>query len=471
MPCQSFYHCSLKYPRGELPRQGQEGQTAPRKSKCRVSGSIQARPEPCCENGASPSARLRKLKFAAHFPRLLAPNLLPFRTCFAGASREMCKHLACSGTMQGMRVVRAALRGNGCALSPVSPPSFRTAYLARFNQGKIRMCIYRLEISVMGRTKNRNAVAAAAYRSGERLTDECDFRTKTAKTHDYRRKRGVVSTGIFLPEGACNRMTERAVLWNAAERAEKCKNSRVAREALIALPHELTDSQRRQAVERFARHLVSYYGVAADYAIHRPGKGADQRNHHAHVMFTTRTVTADGLAAKTRILDDKRKGGAEIEKIRALWERICNEALAAANITQRVDRRSLAARGINRLPEPKQGAKGTAIVRRGQPSKAIDEVRAVRAYNAAVMRCKASTRAIRIERDKATLKRLRRANRGVVRWLLVRAAEILKQWRGNQQQMRLRSSWSWSQKQDYHGYGVSVGTSAAVSVYGSYRLE
>ncbi|MHA4875466.1 MobA/MobL family protein, partial [Enterococcus faecium] len=79
-----------------------------------------------------------------------------------------------------------------------------------------------------------------------------------------------------------------AELWNQAEAAENRKNSQVARELLVALPHELTDAQRRELVDGIAGALVERYGVAAEAAIHRPGREGDERNHHAHIMFTTR---------------------------------------------------------------------------------------------------------------------------------------------------------------------------------------
>jgi len=301
--------------------------------------------------------------------------------------------------------------------------------------------IYRLCVSVLSRSQNRSAVAAAAYRAGERLTDQRDCRTGKAKTHDYRNRGGVVSSGMFFPEAAPLALRDRAALWNAAESAEIKSNSRVAREIVIALPHELDDKQRKSLTEAFARSIVKRYGVAVDYAIHRPDRKGGQRNHHAHILITTRSITAAGLGAKTRVLDGKHTGGKEIEAIREEWERLCNEALAAANIEQRVDRRSLTARGIHRLPEPKQGKQATARSRRRQPSKATAERMAVKAYNAAVERLKPAARAKQVKRDKAALRRIRRHNMAVVQWLTIRTARMIRETRREIPQSVLCHAW------------------------------
>ena len=107
---------------------------------------------------------------------------------------------------------------------------------------------------------------------------------------------------MAVPEGA-EWALDRSALWNAAEAAEKRKDARVAREYELALPAELDAGQRRDLVRAFAEDIRDRYGVAVDAAIHAPHDYGDGRNHHAHVMMTTRVVEADGLGAKTRQLD------------------------------------------------------------------------------------------------------------------------------------------------------------------------
>ena len=125
-----------------------------------------------------------------------------------------------------------------------------------------------------------------------------NHRRRTGEIHDYRRKAGVESAELFLPDGAPEWATDRAKLWNAAEQSEKRKNSTVAREFEVALPSELSADQRRKLAHDFAREVVKRHGFAVDVAIHAPGKEGDTRNHHAHILCTTRKLTAEGFTEK-----------------------------------------------------------------------------------------------------------------------------------------------------------------------------
>ena len=100
------------------------------------------------------------------------------------------------------------------------------------------MAIYHCSIKIISRGKGKSAVAAAAYRAGEKLTNGFD-----GETHDYTHKGGVVHTEILLPGHAPADFSDRAVLWNAVEKIEKAKNAQLAREIEIALPRELTREQ------------------------------------------------------------------------------------------------------------------------------------------------------------------------------------------------------------------------------------
>jgi hypothetical protein len=111
-----------------------------------------------------------------------------------------------------------------------------------------------------------------------------------------------------------------------------------------------------------AAYLVEKYRVAVDVAIHSPceGDGHDPRNHHAHLLFTTRELTLEGLGAKTRILDDKVTGPQQIEIIREVWETLANDALHRAGHSDvSIDRRTLEAQGIERIPQIHEGKAST----------------------------------------------------------------------------------------------------------------
>lgn len=234
------------------------------------------------------------------------------------------------------------------------------------------MATYRLSVSTVSRSSGRTAVAAAAYRSATRLTNEQDGRT-----HDYRgRGKDVLARGILAPDHAPAWAGDRAQLWNAAEAAENRKNSVTARELQLSLPHELSDAQRLELVQGFCAGLVERYGVAVDFAIHRPDAKGDMRNHHAHVMMTTRRMEADGLGEKTRELDDRSRhadgsqprGPQEVEYLRRTWCDMENHALEKLGLAERVDHRSYERQGIEREPEPRLGPHAHAMEERGEPT-------------------------------------------------------------------------------------------------------
>ena len=246
----------------------------------------------------------------------------------------------------------------------------------RAEQSETCVAIYHLSVKLIARGAGRSATAASAYRSGDRLSDE-----RTGLVFDYTRKRGVEHTEIVLPQDVAESAgwaRNREQLWNAAELAEKRKDARVAREYEVALPHELSRTQRLDLVRDFSKELATRYGCAVDFAIHAPHRQGDTRNHHAHILTTTRALTDSGLGAKTDIElkdADRRKKGlsagrAEVTAIRERWAEICNAHLAEYDHASRIDHRSLAAQGIrDREPTWHKGPAVTAIERRGESAR------------------------------------------------------------------------------------------------------
>lgn len=227
------------------------------------------------------------------------------------------------------------------------------------------MAIYHLSVKAISRSAGRSATAAAAYRAGVEITD-----TRTGEVHDYTRKRGIVSADLVLPAGAPDWAADRSALWNAAEHAERRKDACVAREYEVALPSELPAAARRQLALDFAQEMADREGCAVDVAIHEPSKGGDNRNHHAHIMRTTRKVEAEGLGAKLDTEKAGRNRAADLEAARARWAELTNEHLRQHGIEATVDHRSLKAQGIDREPTQHLGPTATAIERRtGQPSR------------------------------------------------------------------------------------------------------
>jgi hypothetical protein len=250
-------------------------------------------------------------------------------------------------------------------------------------------------------------VAAAAYRSGSELIDE-----RTGQVHDYTRKGGVVSTVIVLPDGSS---CERNALWNAAEAAENRKDARTAREWVVALPSELDDMQRQALAREFGRALAERYGVAVDVAVHQPDQQGDNRNHHAHVLTTTREVSRVGetvtLGNKATIeLSDKARrarglGPArdEVQAVRQLWQDTANRALEQAGRSERIDARSLTAQGIDREPTQHLGPVASDMERHGKASDRGDGNRQALANNAERRQLVAQVIDLQAERHKRTV--------------------------------------------------------------------
>lgn len=237
------------------------------------------------------------------------------------------------------------------------------------------MASYHLSVKTIKRSAGRTATAAAAYRVGERI--ECQ---REGRVHDYTRKQGIEETFILAPKDAPDWATDRSRLWNEVEASETRRNSVTAREWELALPSEISAEARSQITRDFAQELVSRYGVAVDVAIHAPHREGDQRNHHAHVLTSTRKLEAGGFTAKTRVLDSAKTGGVEIEQMRGLWAELQNRALERVGEVERVDHRSLekqretalergdklSAEELDRDPELKLGPAANSMERRAK---------------------------------------------------------------------------------------------------------
>ena len=250
------------------------------------------------------------------------------------------------------------------------------------------------------RSKGQSAVASAAYRSGKRLEDK-----RYGKIQDYSSRAGILSADIILPNSIKNQSSvtsiDRQTLWNAAESAEKRKDSRVAREWIVNLPFELPEDERKRLAHEFSQSLCDKYGVVADCCLHRPSekevaRGADPRNFHAHIMLTTRQVALDDagkiiLGDKTTIelSDTKRRSlglsrvDDEIVELRQLWEQIANRYLTKYGIDL-IDCRSYANRELDIIPEVKMGKEATQMERDGIATEKGDINRAIRERNAEV---------------------------------------------------------------------------------------
>ena len=147
------------------------------------------------------------------------------------------------------------------------------------------MAIYHLEAKVVSRGAGRSAVAASAYLSCSRLYNDYD-----GIQHDYTKKQGLVWQQVFLPEYAPQEWKDREKLWNAVEEVETAKDSRLAREFVVALPIELSREQQIELLQDFIREQFISDGMCADAAIH----DTDGHNPHAHILLTVRPLDEQG---------------------------------------------------------------------------------------------------------------------------------------------------------------------------------
>jgi hypothetical protein len=246
------------------------------------------------------------------------------------------------------------------------------------------MATYFLRARHISRGKGARATRAAAYRAGERIRDE-----RTSEVYDHSDRRDVAHKEVVLPSDLAGRddmawTQNRATLWNAMEHAGLRRNSRLAREWLVFLPQDLTSEQRSRLVRTFATELANKYRCALDCSIHQPRPGADPRNHHAHLLMTTREVSPDGVGLRTTLEWGGRErhlrglGPARDEylAIRERWAQVTNEALQEAGLAARVDHRGFARQGIDREPVPTIPEKVFYAERKHGPSAAGDAIRA-----------------------------------------------------------------------------------------------
>ena len=192
------------------------------------------------------------------------------------------------------------------------------------------MAIYHFNAQMVSRSTGASAVAGAAYRSGECLTDE-----RTGEQHDYRQRDDLDGAEILTPRESPAWAQDRARLWNAVEAAERRTDAQVAREIRVAIPRELRPDDGRTLVRDYAQRAFVDRGMVADIAYH----GGQGENPHAHVMLTTRTLTPDGFGKKNRDWNKKE----HLATWRKDWAAHANRALERHGHADRIDHRTLAA--------------------------------------------------------------------------------------------------------------------------------
>ena len=242
------------------------------------------------------------------------------------------------------------------------------------------IAIYHCSIKIVSRGKGKSAVAAAAYRSGEKLTNEWD-----GLTHDYTKKGGVVHSEILLPAHAPPAFSDRSTLWNSVELSEKSNNAQLAREVEIALPVELSREEQTRLVREYCSSQFVSKGMIADCNLHDTGGG----NPHAHILLTMRPLDEKGAwlpkskneyvldenggkirlpsgrykTRKVDLMDWNNRENAEVW--RRAWADLANEYLERNNRPERIDHRSYERQGIDQIPTVHVGVSATQMEKKG----------------------------------------------------------------------------------------------------------
>ena len=206
--------------------------------------------------------------------------------------------------------------------------------------------------------KGRTACGSSAYRSCDRIIDN------TGHVHDYRHKGGYVTGGIELPAGAPEDLRNRQTLWSRHEEKDVRKDAELFREITVALPNELDYEANASVIRQLAKPLTDR-GMCVQWDIHDTTKEG-QRNLHAHLMVTMRTLQPDGTFGNKNRSWNRYNGGLNIaDLLRPEAARLMNEELARIGSSERVEHESFADRGIDKIPTKHMGVEATAMERKG----------------------------------------------------------------------------------------------------------
>ena len=258
------------------------------------------------------------------------------------------------------------------------------------------IAIYHCSIKIISRGNGKSAVAAAAYRSGDKITNEWD-----GMIHDYTRKRGIVHSEILLPPNAPPDFQDRGTLWNSVEQIEKACNSQLARELEVALPIELSREEQVRLVRAYCSSQFVSRGMCADFNIHDTGSG----NPHAHILLTMRPMDERGKwlpkSKKEYVLDENGErirlssGRYKTRKVdlvdwnsqenaevwRKVWADLANEFLERNNRPERIDHRSYERQGIDQIPTVHIGVAASQMEKKGIATERGELNRSIKAAN------------------------------------------------------------------------------------------
>ena len=264
------------------------------------------------------------------------------------------------------------------------------------------IALYHFHVTQIKRSAGQSAVAAAAYRSGEKLHSEY-----YGEDSDYTRKGGVICSEILLPSQAPPSFSDRETLWNEVEKAERGKKAQLAYSFDIALQNEFSMEENIDLARQFLLDNFVSRGMVVDFAVHSPDKeDGGIRNPHFHVMAPIRPIEPDGRWGNkqlreyvldedgNRIRDEAGNfvfnavpttdwGSPEtLEAWRQAWAELCNAKFAEKGLDCRIDHRSFERQGVEQIPTQHEGPTVRAMEAKGIRTDKGDLNRWIRKTNA-----------------------------------------------------------------------------------------
>ena len=266
------------------------------------------------------------------------------------------------------------------------------------------MALFHLSVTQTKRSAGQSAIAAAAYRAGEKLYSEY-----YGEVSDYTRKGGVVCSEILLPSHAPPEYANRQTLWNAVEKAERGKNAQLAYSFDIALQNEFSFEENITLARQFLLENFVSRGMVVDFAVHQPDKeDGGIPNPHFHVLCPIRPIEQNGKwGLKQRRVYELDEDGNRIrdadgnfifnavpttdwgspetlEHWRQTWAELCNAKFAEKGLDVRIDHRSYERQGVELLPTVHEGATVRAMEKKGIRTEKGEFNRWIKATNALI---------------------------------------------------------------------------------------
>ena len=226
------------------------------------------------------------------------------------------------------------------------------------------MAIYHFSAKVISRANGSSAVASAAYRSASELHDD-----RLGRDHDFSNKAGVIHSEVMLPEGAPERLSDRAVLWNEVEAGEKRKDAQLAREVEFSIPREMNEKEGVRLARDFVEKQFVKRGMVADLNVHWDKAKDGSPKPHAHVMLAMRDVGPEGFGKKNRDWNSTEL----LKDWREAWSAHVNERMAELGLEGRIDHRSYEAQGIKLEPQHKIGPAASRRPAQGLEAERIED--------------------------------------------------------------------------------------------------